>query len=170
MKAPLHPNGGLTRSSTAMHRPTRTRLPRPALQWVVWCLLFALPVFGLSSAAVGMLGASHHHTEAQRSASVMLGWQDFRRTAHAPPSEPAKHSHAALLRHHHAEGDASVVALDGDAGDALQGEAAPVTLMFAIGEPAATRHAEPVAVRWPGAAPGAIQSAHARRLERPPQG
>ena len=32
MKAPLHPNGGLTRSSTAMHRPTRLHLPRPALR------------------------------------------------------------------------------------------------------------------------------------------
>ena len=153
-----------------MHRPTRAHLPRPALRWVVWCLLFALPLVGLSSVAVGMLGASHHHTEAQRSASVVLGWQDFRRTAHAPPSEPAAHSHAALLRHHHAGGDASVVALDRDGADALQSEAAPVALMFAFGEPADTLHAEPVVVRWPGAAPGAVQNAHARRLERPPQG
>ena len=86
--------------------------------------------FGLSAATVGMLGASHHHTEAQRADAAMRSWQDFRRTAHAPLSQPAEHSHAALLRHHHAEGDASVVALDGDGGDALQGGAAPVTLIL----------------------------------------
>lgn len=153
-----------------MHRPTRARLLRPALRWVVWCLLIALPVLGLSSAAVGLLGVSHHHSEAQRSASAMGAWQDFRRTAHAPPSQLAEHSHASLLRHHHAGGDASVVALDSDAADALQGEAAPVTLMFALGALDDTRHAPPVDVRWPGAVPGAIHPAHARRLERPPQG
>ena len=149
---------------------TRTHLPRPALRWVVWCLLFALPMLGLSSIAVGMLGSSHHHAEAQRSASAMRGWHDFRRTAHAPPSQPAEHAHAALLRHHHAGGDASVVALDGDVAEALQGEAAPVPLMFALNQPAEPLHAEPVVMRWPGADAGALQTAHARRLERPPQG
>lgn len=153
-----------------MQRPARTRQPRPALRWVVWCLLFALPVLGLSSVAVGLLGASHHHLEAQRSASAIGSWQDFRRTVHALPSPPADHAHAALLRHHHAGGDASVLALDSSAGDALQGEAAPVTLMFALGAPSESLLAPPVEVRWPGTAPGAIQRAHARRLERPPQG
>ena len=47
-----------------------------------------------------------------------------------PRSQPAEHSHAALLRHHHAERDASVAALDGNGGDALQGGAAPVTLVL----------------------------------------
>ena len=58
--------------------------------------------FGLSAAAVGVPGESHHQTEAQRTDAAMRNWQDFRRTAHAPPCLPVEHSHAALLCHHHA--------------------------------------------------------------------
>lgn len=95
-------------------------------RFVVWCLLVAVPVFGVSGTLVEMLGANHAHRAAatllsQGGGDVMHGWVDMRRASVAAGA-PRGHSHAHSLfaRHHHDHDDASVIALDGGL---LQGEA-----------------------------------------------
>lgn len=61
----------------------RRPLSRTACQFLVWCLLVALPVFGVSSTLVELLGANHVQRIAARSlshgdADVMRGWVDLR--------------------------------------------------------------------------------------------
>lgn len=93
---------------------------------VAWCLLVAVPVFGVSGTLVEMLGANHAHRSStislsQGGADVMHGWVDMRR-ASIPTAVPRghSHSHSVFARHHHDHDDDSVIALDGGL---LQGEA-----------------------------------------------
>lgn len=152
----------------------------PPVQWLVWCLLFALAVGGCSSTAVRMLGTSHHHRDHRdqsvlhANAAAMAGWQDFRRASHRHQSAPAPHT--AQQRHPHAAGDTSVVALDAgsDAGSGgtAQGDSKPAggdatVLMFALGT--STHRAAPGARCWPAVGAAALPRPHPERLERPPQ-
>lgn len=147
--------------------------PRSARHLVVWCLLVALPVYGLSGALVQMLGAQHVHLRMAAGQDSLAGWEDFRRslphrvaaaTAHA-------HGHAAFERHHHAPDDASVSALGGtssdDAGSSPAGASALVLALAPqapLPLPGATR------ADWPSLALLPIHSCDTARLERPPRG
>ena len=179
MTSPTQPH---TQPHTRLHTQPHAR-PQP-VQWLMWCLLFALAVGGCSSTAVRMLGTSHHHRDHRdqsvlhANAAAMAGWQDFRRASHRHQSAPAPHM--AQQRHPHATGDASVVALDAgsDAGSGAgsggtaQGDSKPAggdatVLMFALGT--STPRAAPGARCWPAVGAAAVPRPHPERLERPPQ-
>ncbi len=66
-------------------------------QWVLWCLVYALPLQGLSGTLAQWLGSLHLH----RGTAVVAAHHH--------------HDHAAPQRHTHALTDASVVALGPDA-------------------------------------------------------
>ena len=151
----------------------RIQRPRPAVQWLVWCLLLALAVGGWQSVAVSMLGTSHHHRDhsvLHTPAAAMAGWQDFRRAGHLHQSAPAEH--VAQQRHHHDADDSSVVALDTAADATAQGDFPPAgvdgsVLMFALGS--CTPRAASRTERWPSVNRTALPHPHLQRLERPPQ-
>ena len=84
---------------------------------VLWCLLVALPVYGLSATLVPLLGSMHLHHSSSAESDPMAGWQDFRRAVHATTVVPQPHSHSIFQRHHHAHDDASVLSLDHAASD-----------------------------------------------------
>lgn len=104
-----------------MYRSLSRRFRRTARPFVVWCLLVAVPVFGLSSTLVELLGANHVHRQvASAESDAMSGWVDIRRASGVITVRHVhSHSHSAFARHHHDRDDETVVALDGDG---VQGE------------------------------------------------
>ena len=106
-----------------MYRQLRRRFQRLARPFVAWCLLVAIPVFGLSGTMVELLGANHIHRQvASADLGVMSGWIDMRRASGAiTVPHVHTHSHTAFARHHHDRDDDTVVALDGGA---MQGDGA----------------------------------------------
>lgn len=145
-----------------------------ARHWVVWCLLVALPCYGLSATMTEMLGTSHTHRTKAAKADVMQGWVDFRRSHHmADLTAPHHHSHSMFERHHHEASDATVVSLDGTASITAGGDGATpngsAALVLAL---ASSIHVVPVSwvsFTWhtPSATPFA--SLEGGRLERPPR-
>lgn len=86
-----------------------------ACRLVIWCLLVALPVFGVSGTLVELLGPLHVHRAALVTAPAdpMAGWVDMRRAAGLTTIRNVHgHTHGLFARHHHDRVDADVVALD----------------------------------------------------------
>ena len=157
-----------------MHRHARPQLDRWPQRLLLWCLLLALPLEGMSAARAQMLGASHFHREAAVAASAMDGWQDIRRMPHAAQEARPVHTHALFQRHHHSVDDATVVALDAEGGNALSGEASTITasaiwLAFSPSDGLSALLPDLARSLWPRLASRPIQSCDAKRLERPPQ-
>ncbi len=157
---------------------------RHARWLVLWCLLLALPVQGLSGVLLQWLGAQHRHqAEVADAGALTTGWELRFRSAMAgyaspalafrPAQQPADHGHGVFERHHHAADDASVLALgptepNSDlASDAAQGAAVqPLAVhgLLAWHLPATGRSP------WALAPSAGWQSQPVSRLERPPRG
>lgn len=159
-----------------MFGTTLLRHSRSLRRLIACCLLIALPVGGLSSVMVQMLGASHFHPLASPLGTIgtMNGWQDFRRAAHLQDATPWVHAHALFDRHHHAPGDATVVALDGanadsPSGNAASSEIAGVGLALRADDGIGPRPPGAVAAPWPRFDAARFKSCDLPRLERPPQ-
>ena len=153
------------------------RISRASHRLIVWCLLLALPLCGLSTRLVELLGSRHMHRAVVVADAGMEGWQDFRRgghhgtgAAHAPV-----HSHGFFERHHHDRADDSVVALDGEAAGMTVSEgdsasAVSVSLVFASTSAADVLDAADGSLHWREGASAAFRSQDGSRLERPPRG
>lgn len=167
--------------------PTLRQLERTARSLIIWCLLAAVPIYGLSGTIVELLGARHVHATPVLSAvaadtdDVMRGWQDFRRATagmghghqHASDGshEPA-HDHSALERHHHDRADASVVALDGgpaDAAHADEGGSATATHLLALSSVVLPAPAADDQGSWLAVTPPRVATRQPDALERPPR-
>lgn len=153
---------------------------RRAVPWrsaVLLVIALLLPVYGMSGALVGLLGVSHVHVPHQAlsagNADPMAGWVDLRRRVSNESSIPHTHGHGGQARHHHAVGDATVVALDGalestQAGDGSSLSASLLQVLAISGIPSfilapATRPA------WLSAASEAVAPWAADGPERPPK-
>lgn len=82
--------------------------------WVLWGLIFTLPIYGVSGLVTQWLGAQHFHSaestkRVERIAAVTQSNLVVRGHGHGH-----QHAHTSLARHHHETGDASVVALGAD--------------------------------------------------------
>ena len=156
-----------------MFGTTLLRHSRSVRRLIVCCLLIALPLGGLSSVMVQMLGASHFHQLASP-VGTMTGWQDFRRAAQLQAATPSVHAHSLFERHHHVRGEVSVVALDGANGDSPSGntapsEIAPVGLALIANDVVGPRSTGAVAAPWRLLDAARFQSCDLPRLDRPPQ-
>lgn len=146
-----------------------------ARHWVVWCMLIALPCYGLSATMTEMLGSSHKHRTTAATANVMQGWVDFRRSHHlANRMVPHQHSHSMFERHHHDASDETVIALEGTPPNSAAGNdgATPsgsAALVLALASTVRIPPVSWISVAWrtPSATPFA--SRHGGRLERPPR-
>lgn len=93
--------------------------------------------------------------------------------AQQPAQQLAQHQHHDHgERHHHASGDASVLALEagGDSSGISDGSASSLTQPLALGSRPAWAPAAANARHWPPASAPSWQSAAARLPERPPRG
>lgn len=167
--------------------PALRRLQRSARSLVIWCLLAAVPVYGLSGTIVELLGSSHMHVALDataRPSDPMAGWQDFRRAspamdraeghghAHlADGSHAAPHAHAGLERHHHDRADASVVGIDGGPADAAQADdgSSVSAHLLAPGDAASPTVELDDRRRWACAATSLVVTRQADAPERPPR-
>lgn len=142
---------------------------------ILWCLLVALPLAGLSSASVQMLGAAHfHHAAASPTPSVvMAGWTDFRRADGAHTTRRQEHSHASWHRHHHAPADPTVASIDGAAADTLLADSSPgyagAVLTWALGARLELHAAGAALTRWPWPEAHRAESVATEPPERPPR-
>ena len=149
----------------------------PVRRWVVWCLIFALPICGESSTIAAMLGARHFH--AMKSAHALASPShavlvDFRRGDQVAQALSASHDHSWLRRHHHAAADDSVMALDAVTGDVNANNGAAgidgaVVLVLAWFGRIAPWPAHTRAGAWPVADASPFNSCDSRRAERPPR-
>lgn len=150
------------------------RRMRKARHLVIWCLLFALPVYGFSSTIVQFLGANHTHRQVASLADPMAGWVDSRRGSHsAKTTVSSAHSHSLFQRHHHDAGDQTVLALDAAvtdsaASDAASSPAASAALVLALASELRIDPAVSAALEWVIAPPDPVRTRHGERLERPP--
>jgi hypothetical protein len=124
-------------------------------QWVLWCLIYALPLQGLSGVVAQWLGAQHFHREVAVSAFA----------------DHHHHGHAAVQRHRHTVTDATVIAIGVDAGN---GEADLTSLPGAWGSLAGTcasarlhlqaglSHERPASTAW------SVLSCEAQQVDKPP--
>lgn len=139
----------------------------------MWCLLLALPLCGLSTSLVELLGSRHVHRSVVVAGDAgMQGWHDFRRGGHPSGARAAAHSHPDGLfeRHHHDLADASVVALDGGGpGESDAASTALVSLVFASTNPAWLPVPDKASPAWPERATASFRSQPGNRLERPPR-
>ena len=155
-------------------RPATTRL-RAARRWRLWVLtvlLVALPVYGLSGTLLELLGSHHRHQQADRVATAMDGWQDFRRSA-TVHVEPQPHGHLLWQRHQHDRFDASVIYLDGPAQNAsTEDTTSAATVASALWTAlwsAIEIHVPPgVWVPWPGDRSARVATVSVEPLDRPP--
>lgn len=140
---------------------------------IVCCLLVALPLGGLSSSLVELLGPYHFHRQVQTSLSALADWQDFRRVDHAVTAGRPVAGHSALHRHHHAPSDVSVAAVGGRSGDGVLGEGNASfdgsPLAWALGGEIEIRPPSVSACHWPGLIAAAEASCDTDPLERPPR-
>ena len=140
---------------------------------IVWCLLFALPVYGLSSSVVVLLGSKHFHTSAVPELAARAMLADFRRIGQAVDTAPATHAHTWFARHHHAPTDASATAVDAAAdGESLFGEGGSggsVHQVVALIGAVHFRQPEARSFDWLAAPPGLASSRDPQPLERPPR-
>lgn len=116
---------------------------------LIWLVIVASGIYASSASTLRMLGAPHWHAPAAAAASTDPGWQqpvaallghwlsDLRgladamhQRAHALGVAPHQHSHLTVLRHWHADDDASVRMTDAAS---LSPELADLTAAAAIG-------------------------------------
>ena len=152
----------------------------------VWFLALSIPVLGMAATVAQVLGAAHFHRSGAGGVAVavaadeeaMRGFEDFRRAApHAfLVPVPARsflvfHTHGGLERHHHAAGDATVVALGGRDGDGPSGDDAAGSLVIALRTERFTLLPWPTftIVDWRMSPAPAIARIDPERLERPPK-
>ncbi|MBL8351612.1 MAG: hypothetical protein JNL87_15045 [Burkholderiaceae bacterium] len=155
---------------------------------LVWTLLLALAVQGYAGVLVQLLGPMHRHDPGTAAVAgvgeqlhawldALQAWQrDLRARSVAPGllgHGGATHSHGLFERHHHAHGDATVVALDGGAaGDAVEDASAAAAGSLTAPSGPAARLILPAATTQAGwARPASARpwrDAAARRPERPP--
>jgi hypothetical protein len=95
------------------HRPPPHIADRAVAQLrrhgLVWLLLLALPLHGLSAALIGLIGQRHFHDTVSAHALGRALWQADADTVDA---DRHAHQHSALQRHRHERSDAAVIALD----------------------------------------------------------
>ena len=140
---------------------------------IVWCLLFALPVYGLSSSVVVLLGFKHFHPSVAPELAAPGALADFRRIGQAVDTAPAAHAHTSFARHHHAPTDASATAVDAAAdGESMSGESGSggsVHQVVALLGAVHFRQPEARSFDWLAPAPGPASSRDPQPLERPPR-
>lgn len=152
-------------------------------RYLVWLLLLSLPLQGLASIVEHIRGAVHVHATAAAQAAAlppgmsMLLAVDLLRHSHGAgralaAAEEAPHAHAEPARHHHAVGDADVIAVDDPAAEAAADHRGKRLLLDLDTPPVpalATPGAALPAVHLTQAGPGAAKPPGGR-LERPPRG
>lgn len=142
---------------------------------VAWCLMLLLPLLGLSVTLTFVLGPLHHHKVSTVSAGdSMMGWSDLRRVADAAPLSLSAHAHNSLGRHLYDRGDRTVVRVDPDLQDALEGDSSPASNTVAVF--ASDRSGLMLALvlqrgraTWGPCDPSQFRNCDARRLDRPPK-
>lgn len=142
-----------------------------AREWLVALLLLALPWYGWTAAATGMLGARHVH-QAAGSVAPMTGWNDFRRglaTTTVRLSHVHAHSQDGLQRHHHDVADRSVVRLGGDNDDESSSAAGAASLVLAPPFALTIGALTWTTARWGLAVVLRFASWSPDRLDRPPR-
>lgn len=149
---------------------------RTSTSWqrqIVWCLLFALPLAGLSSVLQSVFGSTHFHRQSQPAVSALADWQDFRRVDHAFALGHPAPGHATWSRHHHAVADPTVASIDGGSADTVLGEAASSSsgspMVWAIGAGFEIRKPAGSALNWPRLVHESVASRTTDPLERPPR-
>lgn len=149
----------------------------PFRRWVVWCLVFVLPICSASSTLAAMLGARHFHAATAAGAPATSGMPvlvDFRRNVEVATAPTTPHVHSWLARHHHGAADDSVVALDAATGDANAGSGGSasdgaVVLVLAWLARMAPWPVDALAGAWSVADASPLNSCDSRRAERPPR-
>ena len=149
---------------------------REARHLVVWCLLFALSIYGLSSTIVQLVGATHIHRQVVSSADPMAGWVDPHRGPHSARmtfSHRDAHSHSLFERHHHDANDVTVLALDGTvtesaATDSGSSSTGSTVLVLALTGELRIDPAVSTELDWTTAPADIVLGRHGARLERPP--
>ena len=115
---------------------------------VIWWLAAFVPLQGMAATALTTLGPAHVHA-AVTGAPLELG--DFRRAAARPAARPTHldtvfghfHGVGTPLRHPHARGDASVVLVPQQAGDADEPSISPTLAVFVALLPSAALWSAP---------------------------
>ena len=172
----------VTAPTNLSHRAARQHSRGRSLgQWLVlFCVLVAVSLYGVTSAVVTLLGSYHTHTSADAGEAAGMVLEDFRRIDHAYDTlgltRPHMHaeSHLSLQRHHHDSDDATVQSIDAGAedpvGDGAAASAIGMLAMMLCGFGLLMLTA-PLArsVRWTLIGCPAIPSGHAHLLERPPR-
>lgn len=170
----------VTAPTNLSHRAARQHSRGRSLgQWLVlFCVLVAVSLYGVTSAVVTLLGSYHTHTSADVGEATGMVLEDFRRADRSydtlGPIRPHTHdhSHLSLQRHHHDPNDASVESVDAGAdeplGDGATASVIGAVVMMVCG---VLTVVAPFAlpVRWSLARCPAIPSGHAHPLERPPR-
>jgi hypothetical protein len=178
---------------TAFHRlspPRRSARPVAArlVEFVVWCLLLALPVYGLSGTIIQLIGPVHFHRAIDRldlAASLVgtdsnLVLQDFRRadsgvkTMSAVERHELSHRQHPFARHRHAPDDTSVVVIDGSPEQALSegdtvASAGSACLSLAVGNGFRLNAPRCTAFAWRRAMVSALPDLTPIPPERPPK-
>lgn len=166
---------------TSTSIPPRRNLHRPLFHWaVLFCVLIAVSLVGMTSTVVTLLGNDHTHTRSDISEVHGRALEDFRRADHQydtlGPTRPQAQAHAHLLlqRHHHDRNDATVQSIDAGADDALgDGAVTPASCAFAMmaNSCGVLTVAAPQArlVHWSLTGCPTIPNGHVHRLERPPR-
>lgn len=128
-------------------------------EWALWCLIFALPIQGVSGVLTLWLGSQHFHRQIVASG--------------APAHSHRHHEHATVQRHHHALTDTTVVALGADAA-AGEEDLTPMPTawgaLLAMGGTAVFHLRSGLAHEWPDTTAWTFLSADAQLLDRPPDG
>lgn len=145
---------------------------------VLWCVLAALSLSGVTSVVVTLLGSHHTHTSDDVDEAAGMVLEDFRRLDRGYEAlslaRGHAHAHTVLQRHHHDSDDATVHSLDAAAeesvGDGAAASAIGALAMMLCGF-ALLMVTAPLArsVRWTRRECPAIPSGHAHLLERPPR-
>ena len=169
----------VTSSMNLLPRLSRHRRQRSVAQWLVlFCVLMAVALYGVTSTVVSLLGSCHTHTPADAGEAAGMVLEDFRRVDHGFDTLgltlPHTHAHAHLLlqRHHHDPNDATVQSVDAGAEDPLgDGAVASAIGALAMMVCGLLTVAAPLARsgRWSLAGCPALPSGHAHPLERPPR-
>ena len=151
----------------------RPRPGRPMRTLVLWLMLAALPVQGVATLLVGLLGASHQHSRVTRVEPTPPGLQDVRRLAYEVRAAAPAHSHSLWLRHHHSTADDTVIALDDTAQDPASDGAvanAPQLTLCTQGACAnSVAAAGATGAAWPGFLGQPWDGPAAIPLDRPPK-
>jgi hypothetical protein len=166
---------------------------RRARQLLIWLLIGASVIYASSASTLRMLGAPHWHAPAVATVPSGGGWDqavaarlghwlaDLRGLAdamhlraHALGVAPHQHSHHMVLRHWHADDDASVrlstaASLSPELADLTAAAAiGGATLLLATGPDCAWRQPAPAHGAWPTVACGLWRSVRLPPPSEPP--